>query len=48
MYSHNKAARLRNLRNNPRVSLNFDSHARGEADVHVITGTPIAPESRRG
>jgi PPOX class probable F420-dependent enzyme len=39
VYSQTKAVRLRNIRNNPRVSLNFDSHARGEADVHVITGT---------
>ena len=38
VYSHNKAARLRNLRTNPRVSLNFDSANRGESDVHVITG----------
>ncbi len=44
VYSHNKAARLRNLRHNPRVSLNFDSRELGEADVHVITGTArIAP-----
>jgi PPOX class probable F420-dependent enzyme len=41
VYSHNKAARLRNLRNNPRVSLNFDSHEDGDADVHIITGTAL-------
>jgi PPOX class probable F420-dependent enzyme len=39
VYSHNKAARLRNLRDNPRVSLNFDSRDQGESDVHIITGT---------
>jgi PPOX class probable F420-dependent enzyme len=39
VYSHNKAARLRNLRANPRVSLNFDTVNRGEADVNVITGS---------
>src|ERR1700681_2467927 len=38
VYSHNRAARLRNLRTNPRVALNFDSANRGESDVHVITG----------
>ena len=39
VYSHNKAARLRNLRANPRVSLNFDSANGGDADVHIIIGT---------
>jgi PPOX class probable F420-dependent enzyme len=39
VYSHNKAARLRNLRNNPRVALNFDSSDDGDADVHIITGS---------
>lgn len=39
VYSHNQAARLRNLRENPRVSLNFDSRDQGESDVHIITGT---------
>ncbi len=38
VYSHLKAVRLRNLRLNPRVALNFDS-VRGEGDVAVITGT---------
>ena len=45
VYSHNKAARLRNLRQNPRVSLNFDSRDQGESDVHILTGTArIAPD----
>jgi PPOX class probable F420-dependent enzyme len=39
VYSHSKAARLGNLRNNPRVSLNFDSHEDADKDVHIITGT---------
>ena len=39
VYSHNKAARLRNLAANPRVALNFDTADRGQADVEVITGT---------
>jgi PPOX class probable F420-dependent enzyme len=39
VYSHNKAARLRNLRQNARVALNLDSRDQGEADVHIITGT---------
>jgi len=39
VYSHNRARRLRNLRTNPRVSLNFDSANGGDADVHIITGS---------
>ena len=53
VYSHHKAARLRNLRANPRVSLNFDSVNGGDADVQIITGTarfatdePPATQSR--
>jgi PPOX class probable F420-dependent enzyme len=38
VYSDNKAARLRNLRANPRVALNFDTADGGEGDVHIITG----------
>lgn len=38
VYSHNQAVRLRNLRANARVALNFDSEE-GMSDVHVITGT---------
>ncbi|HEY8760320.1 MAG TPA: TIGR03667 family PPOX class F420-dependent oxidoreductase [Candidatus Dormibacteraeota bacterium] len=38
VYSHNKAARLRNLRANPRVSLNFDTQDQADGDVHVISG----------
>jgi PPOX class probable F420-dependent enzyme len=44
VYSHRDALRNRNLRANPKVAINFDSH-RGETDVHVITGTArFAPE----
>ena len=45
VYSHNQAARLRNLRNNPRVSLHFDSSDDGDADVHILTGAAVfAPD----
>ncbi|MDQ6918809.1 MAG: TIGR03667 family PPOX class F420-dependent oxidoreductase [Candidatus Dormibacteraeota bacterium] len=45
IYSHNKAARLRNLRGNPRVALNFDSPDGGDSDVNIVTGSAsLAPE----
>jgi PPOX class probable F420-dependent enzyme len=44
VYSHRKAFRNRNLRQNPRVALNFDSD-HGEVDVHILVGTArLAPE----
>jgi PPOX class probable F420-dependent enzyme len=44
IYSHRDAFRNRNLRQNPRVALSFDSQ-RGEADVNILTGTArFAPE----
>jgi PPOX class probable F420-dependent enzyme len=44
IYSHKDAFRNRNLRQNPRVAMNFDS-VRGESDVGILTGTArFAPE----
>jgi PPOX class probable F420-dependent enzyme len=44
VYSHREAFRNRNLRQNPRVALNFDSD-HGEVDVHILVGTArLAPE----
>ena len=46
VYSHKRAARLRNLRQNPHVALNFDSRDQGESDVHGERGLPR--QVRRG
>lgn len=44
VYSHRDAFRNRNLRQNQRVALNFDSN-HGESDVGIITATArFAPE----
>ncbi|HVD01346.1 MAG TPA: TIGR03667 family PPOX class F420-dependent oxidoreductase [Candidatus Dormibacteraeota bacterium] len=44
VYSHRDAYRNRNLGQNQRIALNFDS-SRGEADVNIITGSAcFAPD----